>query len=133
MNEPERKRRGPITLFCESRRFRWSIIALAALFLPIVYVTSFGPACWINLRTGRGGLAIGAFYRPLGWVYRQSEVTQAVIDPWVNLGRTDDRRFCGLADGGPIWVSIFDLRSDFLLIPIIDEPDKLDGFGDDRG
>src|SRR5689334_13118600 len=98
MSDPEQKRRGPITLFCESRRFRWVVIALAALLLPIVYVASLGPACWINLRTGAGGQAIGAFYRPIGWLYSRSEVLQAVIDAWVNLGSTDDQRFYGVAD-----------------------------------
>ena len=45
MGEPERKRRGPITLFYESRRFRWTIIAV--VLIPILYVVSFGPACWL--------------------------------------------------------------------------------------
>jgi hypothetical protein len=38
MNEPNRprRRRGPITLFCESRRFRWSAIACVTLGLYVL-------------------------------------------------------------------------------------------------
>ena len=46
MNQPARKRRGPITLLYESRRFRRTII-LSAVLLPVLYVASFGPACWL--------------------------------------------------------------------------------------
>ena len=45
MNQTARKRRGPITLFFESRRFRWTAIAVALL--PVLYVAGFGPACWL--------------------------------------------------------------------------------------
>ena len=38
-----RKWRGPITLFCESRRVRW--IVLVGL-LPALYVASYGPIMW---------------------------------------------------------------------------------------
>jgi hypothetical protein len=45
MSQPARKRRGPITLFFESRRFRWAIALL--VLLPVLYVASFGPASWL--------------------------------------------------------------------------------------
>jgi hypothetical protein len=99
------KRRGPITLFCESRRFRWSVVALNVL-LPVLYIASFGPACWINLRTGRGGRDIGAFYRPIGWLYAYGgDAIGEVIGTWANLGTGDDYQlFYGLADDGPFWL-----------------------------
>ena len=62
MSEPERKRRGPITLFCESRRFRWTIFA--AVLMPVLYVLSFGPACWITGQMGIRGDMIPRLYAP---------------------------------------------------------------------
>jgi hypothetical protein len=69
MCEPERKRRGPITLFCESRRFRWTVIA-AAVLTPGLYVASFGPACWISSRAN--SQALPAAYLPIGWLLKNS-------------------------------------------------------------
>jgi hypothetical protein len=68
MNMPARKRRGPITLFCESRPFRWT--AIAVVFLPVLYLTSFGPACWISSRTNTQ--ALPAAYLPIGWLLGNS-------------------------------------------------------------
>ena|SRR5579872_2032831 len=98
-----RKRRGPITLLCESRRFRWAMTALVVM--PVLYVASFGPACWINLRTGGGGRAIGMFYRPIGWLYlRSGNAVGRGVGAWAELGGFDDWGFYGLADDGPIWL-----------------------------
>ena len=63
MSEAERKRRGPITLFCESRRFRWAFAVL--VLLPALYVASFGPVCWITSRTGIGAPIVGHVYGPI--------------------------------------------------------------------
>jgi hypothetical protein len=66
MNQPARKRRGPITLFCESRRFRLAVIAVALL--PVLYVAGFGPACWLASRERMSapvGRAVCRVYAPL--------------------------------------------------------------------
>ena len=63
MNHSAHKRRGPITLFCESRTFRWAVVALIAP--PVLYVASFGPACWITSHTGRGADVVSIVYQPL--------------------------------------------------------------------
>ena len=66
MNQPARKRRGPITLFCESRRFRLAVIAVALL--PVLYVAGFGPACWLASRERMSapvGRAVCRVYTPL--------------------------------------------------------------------
>jgi hypothetical protein len=60
-NQP-RKLRGPITLFCESRRFRWSVIAFA---LPILYVLSAGPHYGLS----NYGLIPEWAEGPLDWFY----------------------------------------------------------------
>lgn len=65
MSEPKWKRRGPITLFCESQRFRWTAIT-AVVLIPTLYVASFGPACWISSRTGSPILPVA--YQPIGWL-----------------------------------------------------------------
>jgi hypothetical protein len=63
MNHSARKRRGPITLFCESRTFRWAVVALIAP--PVLYVASFGPACWISSHTGRGADVVSIVFQPV--------------------------------------------------------------------
>jgi hypothetical protein len=65
-NRP-RRWRGPITLFCESRHFRWS--AIVGLIL-VLYVLSVGPAFWLATRGFLPKWAvslIGTVYMPLGW------------------------------------------------------------------
>src|SRR5690349_10557717 len=62
----ERKWRGPITLLSESRRFRLAVVL--ALVAPILYVASFGPACWLCAIKVFPLVPVGWFYLPL--VYR---------------------------------------------------------------
>ena len=57
------KRRGPITLLMTSRRFRLAVGVLIAI--PVLYVASFGPACWISSRTGTGSGAVSVVYQPM--------------------------------------------------------------------
>ena len=88
MSEPGRKRRGPITLLCESRRFRWAAVA-AVVVVPILYVVGVGPACWIIERTGHEGPvyeALAWFYGPLETAYDYApEPVQQVMDSWCDL------------------------------------------------
>jgi len=93
MNEPERKRRGPITLFCESRRFRWGVIAVVLL-LPVLYVASFGPACWwFTPGSYSATPKVPAFYMPIGWLYfhapHRGWIARA-LDRYATLLRFDD-------------------------------------------
>jgi len=76
-----------------------------AFLLPVLYVASFGPACWVNLRTGIGGRAIGGFYRPIAWQYVHGGAIGNAINAWVNLGGDGDSHFYGLGPDGPIWLS----------------------------
>jgi len=64
MNDANRpgKWRGPITLFCESRRFRWSAIIVAAL---VLYVLSAGPYVWPSQYAFIPEWA----ETPMGWFY----------------------------------------------------------------
>lgn len=67
MSEPARKRRGPITLLCESQRVR---LAAAVAALLLAYVASFGPAVSLWHRLGRPdwlGLYLDA-PDPVDWI-----------------------------------------------------------------
>src|SRR5262245_19891274 len=44
MNEPIRKRRGPL-LWLAARTWRFRV---AVALMPVLYVASFGPACWLH-------------------------------------------------------------------------------------
>jgi hypothetical protein len=49
----------------ERKKPGWVFYTTVALSLPLLYVATFGPACWVSSRTGLGTGALGAFYRPL--------------------------------------------------------------------
>src|SRR5262249_43068935 len=78
MSEPARKRRGPITLFCESQRFRRAAI-LAIVVLPATYVLSSGPACWLTAIGGEER------YRALAW--REAPPIPSAMLIYLPLGR----------------------------------------------
>ncbi|MSR56162.1 MAG: hypothetical protein EXS05_00575 [Planctomycetaceae bacterium] len=40
-------------------------IVVAAVVLPVLYVLSFGPACWISSRAQPSGEIVSVIYRPL--------------------------------------------------------------------
>jgi len=59
-----------LTLRIINRRERWAKWTLSALIgLPVLYVASFGPACWITGRTDFGWQAVPIVYRPLTWTF----------------------------------------------------------------
>src|SRR5262245_28459002 len=88
MDERPTKRRGPMTwLAGRSRRFR---IGLAML--PVLYVASFGPACWISSRLQPSGRFVSSAYSPIIPVMFQGPMSvQYVLMRYV---------VCGLPDGG---------------------------------
>jgi len=91
------KRGGPLYwLKRRSRRF-WIIAAL----VPVLYVASFGPACWISSRMNAGASLLPITYLPL--VYRsflgmdgindESAVDRALI--WyAEIGAADQWHWC---------------------------------------
>jgi len=93
MDEPERKCRGPFHwLAGKSRRFR-IVVAIAA---PLLYVASFGPACWwlsdVGVkRNGRREWSVfyiaPDFYWPIGWLAENCpEPMPAAIRWYATLG-----------------------------------------------
>ncbi|MGQ0636933.1 MAG: hypothetical protein ACT4QC_20180 [Planctomycetaceae bacterium] len=61
------KRRGPLTWLAGRSRRWWVPILLA-----ILYVASFGPACWISSWTGRGVCFVNVLYQPVMQIGRYS-------------------------------------------------------------
>ena len=43
----------------------WPWIAALLIGLPVLYVASFGPACWLSSRLGHGAGILPVIYRPI--------------------------------------------------------------------
>jgi len=55
-----------------NRRERWAKWTLATVVVvPVLYVASFGPACWIVSRTDCGHAAFSEAYRPIACAVRK--------------------------------------------------------------
>jgi hypothetical protein len=53
-----------------NRRERWAKwTAVAVVGLPVLYVLSFGPACWMADGTEAADPLLWTFYSPIEWVY----------------------------------------------------------------
>jgi len=62
----------------------WPILTVALIGLPVLYVASFGPACWL---ASRGWLPI----TPAGWIYAPILVEGPTLRPM--------RRYASLCGG----------------------------------
>ena len=51
----------------------WPWIVAVCVGVPVLYVASFGPACWIASRCGRGGGVVTSVYRPLTCSFDNAE------------------------------------------------------------
>jgi hypothetical protein len=103
----ERKRRGPITLLCESRRFRWATLILFAVLSG--YPLSFGPACWLNDRGILRMAVMSALYSPVLATAENGRLPK-VIDWYARLGaRSDDFPF--VINGTIHWQKILKLAA----------------------
>jgi hypothetical protein len=100
-----------LTVRIVNRRERWAKrTALALACLPIVYVLSFGPACWIAAKPRVAGQndepRIGMrFYFPIGALihYTRSENSKP-LQRWITLGTKKGGRVIVPADaGGKNW------------------------------
>jgi hypothetical protein len=65
MSEAERKRRGPLLWLADRSRRFWIITVMS---LPVLYVGSFGPACWWFSKQEKGVYhRVALPYWPIGW------------------------------------------------------------------
>jgi hypothetical protein len=76
----------------------WATVALVVVL--VVYPLSFGPACWINGRTGVGTNAISIVYRPIIW-YASNDLRVRRPVQWYAC--TGSRRFSMIHDGKIEW------------------------------
>jgi len=53
-----------------NRRERWAKWTLAVtILLPVLYVASFGPACWISSHVNAVAPIVNVAYLPMMWIY----------------------------------------------------------------
>jgi hypothetical protein len=73
-----------LTVRVINRHERWAKWMLAVVIsLPVLYVPSFGPACWISSRhDGR----VPSFYWPIGWVAARSATTLRFVTWYATAG-----------------------------------------------
>ena len=85
-----------------NRRDRWAKRTLVGLVLglPVLYVASFGPACWTASRTRVGRELVGTLYQPLirCWSDGPRPVSRA-IDWWMRLACSSYWEWIKCTDG----------------------------------
>lgn len=80
-----------LTVRIVNRRERWAKWMLAAVTgLPVLYVASFGPACWIASHSSTEqlqGVMLSDFYLPIGWTMDHSpQFVVAIFRSYATLG-----------------------------------------------
>jgi hypothetical protein len=93
-----------------NRRERWAKWTLAAIVgLPVLYVLSFGPACWISSRTNSGTELLPSCYRPIvsGLTLHETRLS-AAIQWYSQLGAASGWRWApdGIAISDDHWISL---------------------------
>lgn len=92
IDEPPTKRRGPLG-WLVARTWRFWVVA--ALLMPLLYVGSFGPACWITARLSSGARIPPPpkwmlIYSPLGVICTANSRPSAMLRRWASVGAPDD-------------------------------------------
>jgi hypothetical protein len=92
----------------------WPCIMALLIGLPVLYVASFGPACWITSRMNVGSSTIGVIYRPIVqvmWWTDSGSIVGTIVDQYSTFAAADDWHWMrvdlfGPDPGGPvhIWV-----------------------------
>ena len=92
----ESRHRRPWWVACQFRRSRMSEepkkpgaaynVAVGLILLLLLYLLSFGPACWIASRTIRGATTIGDCYRPITWAMWGNERILIGMNWYAQLG-----------------------------------------------
>lgn len=63
----------------------WPWIVAMVVAVPVLYVASFGPACWISSRTNAGMEMIPVVYSPLVSVWYRGGVPARALNWYCNL------------------------------------------------
>ena len=101
---------------CKAAAWTWIVGTL--LGVPLLYVLSFGPACWISSHVGKAEWRIETVYRPVLWAWARSPGSLATaIDRYAECGAADGWQWNWLRmdselsepfswDPGPVFFSI---------------------------
>jgi len=73
----------------DDRKPFWPWIVAVLIGLPVLYVASFGPACWLNERRYLGRAVVEAIYSPVLATAENSRLPKA-IDWYACLGAEPD-------------------------------------------
>jgi hypothetical protein len=65
---------------------RAAFCATVILIVGVLYVASFGPACWISSRTQVGAALVPKVYRPMTWAMSGSQTAFEVLNSYAQLG-----------------------------------------------
>ena len=59
-----------LTVRIVNRQERWAkwTLVVAVIGAPVLYLASFGPACWISSRIEPSGETVSLIYRPVAWI-----------------------------------------------------------------
>jgi hypothetical protein len=108
MSERPKKWQGPLEwLAGRSRRF-WIALAL----LPVLYVASFGPACWISSRVNYGSginfTVLPTVYRPLLQAMLSHRRIAIAVEGYARLGAAPGWHWLLIiSDGDWAWAKLY--------------------------
>ncbi len=109
-----------LTVRIVNRRERLAKWTAGLVGLPVLYVLSFGPACWLTSRTGYGASVIAGIYKPIVYLRRlrhgmppRCEEVGKAIEVYAELGAANDWMWVERLNddtGGyePAWINVFD-------------------------
>jgi hypothetical protein len=66
----------------------WATVVVVST--VVLYPLSFGPACWLNQRTGAGRRLMSIVYRPIIWLASESSGAETIIGAYASLGAADN-------------------------------------------
>jgi hypothetical protein len=70
----------------EQRKSIWPWIVALLIGLPLLYVASFGPACWASLRTESSGRLVGTIYHPIFWIALEKNIARGSVLWYMGAG-----------------------------------------------
>lgn len=73
----------------EHLRAKWPLLAAALIVGPVLYVASFGPACWISSRTECGERVLSIAWQPMLWLWMRTSSPGKVVEWNATLGTPD--------------------------------------------
>ncbi len=79
----------------------WATVLLVGL--PLLYVASFGPACWTVSRADAGASTLPFVYKPLTWSMSKSNGIKSALGWYAQLAAPDGWRWISWNDGTEVW------------------------------